>query len=65
MEIQLDTSRGDRVSGHVRRSEAVGARIPKLNPDYDASFYEADQDYAKRQMWGAFEGSRPLEADEK
>ncbi|EMI40768.1 sulfatase [Rhodopirellula sp. SWK7] len=45
--------------------EAVGARIPKLNPDYDPSVYEADQEYAKRQMWGAFNGMRPLEDDEK
>ena len=45
--------------------EAVGARIPKLNPDYDASVYEADSEFAKRKMWGAFEGNRPLEDDEK
>lgn len=45
--------------------EAVGARIPKLNPDYDPSVYEADSEFAKRRMWGAFDGNRPLEDDEK
>jgi len=45
--------------------EAVGARIPKLNPDYDASVYEADSEFAKRKLWGAFDGMRPLEDDEK
>ena len=39
--------------------------FPKLNPDYDASVYEADQEFAKRRMWGAFDGMRPLEEDEK
>ncbi|MEM6468937.1 MAG: sulfatase [Planctomycetota bacterium] len=43
----------------------VGARIPKLNPDYDPDAYKSNKDYAKRQRWGAFEGSRPLAGDEK
>lgn len=45
--------------------ESVDARIPKMNPDFDPSVYEANQDYAKRKKWGAFDGSRPLEDDEK
>ena len=44
--------------------EKVGARIPKLNPDFDAAIYQQDQDYEKRNTWGAFRGSRPLEQDE-
>ncbi len=42
----------------------VGARIPKPNPDFDASVYEQDKEYPKRKLWGAFTGSRPLEVDE-
>jgi len=44
--------------------EKVGARIPKLNPDFDASTYQQDKDFPKRKRWGAFTGSRPLEDDE-
>nr|WP_246151440.1 sulfatase [Rubripirellula reticaptiva] len=43
----------------------VGARIPKPNPDYDAAVYKDDKGYAKRVLWGPFEGERPLEEDEK
>lgn len=43
----------------------VGARIPKLNPDYDPDVYKNDKEYGKRMTWGAFEGRRPLEEDEK
>jgi hypothetical protein len=42
----------------------VGARIPKLNPDYDPNVYKQAKEYEKRMMWGAFEGRRPLEGDE-
>ncbi len=45
--------------------EQVGARIPKLNPDYDAGRYKNDKEYDERTAWGAFEGSRVLEEDEK
>ena len=45
--------------------EQVGARIPKLNPDYDAELYKKAKEYDERVAWGAFEGSRPLEKDEK
>jgi arylsulfatase A-like enzyme len=44
--------------------ERVGARIPKLNPDFDASAYQQDKDYQERKLWGAFTGSRLLEDDE-
>ena len=43
----------------------VGARIPKTNPDYDPAVYKDDKGYAKRVLWGPFEGERPLEEDEK
>jgi hypothetical protein len=48
----------------MRYFEEVDARIPKVNPDYDADVYEQTKEYAKRMMWGPFEGSRPLEDDE-
>ena len=44
--------------------EKVGARIPKRNPDFDASVYQQGKDYQKRKLWGAFTGSRSLEDDE-
>ncbi|EMI18217.1 N-acetylgalactosamine-6-sulfate sulfatase (GALNS) [Rhodopirellula maiorica SM1] len=44
--------------------EKVGARIPKVNPDFDASAYQQDKDYPRRKLWGAFTDSRPLEDDE-
>lgn len=43
----------------------VGARIPKPNPNYDATTYEKSKEYEKRVQWGPFKGSRPLENDEK
>lgn len=43
----------------------VGARIPKLNPDYDAEVYKKAKEYDERVQWGAFEGSRVLEEDEQ
>ncbi len=43
----------------------VGARIPKLNPDYDPEVYKQAKEYQSRVMWGPFEGKRPLEEDEK
>lgn len=45
--------------------EEVGARIPKPNPDYDPAIYKGDKGFAKRVLWGPFEGERPLEDDEK
>ncbi|MGB7324203.1 MAG: sulfatase/phosphatase domain-containing protein, partial [Rubripirellula sp.] len=43
----------------------VGARIPKPNPNYEPAVYEGDTGYAKRILWGPFEGTRILEDDEK
>ena len=45
--------------------EQVGARIPKLNPDYDVEVYKKAKEYDERVQWGAFKGSRLLEEDEK
>jgi len=42
----------------------VGARFPKVNPDYDPEFYRKAKEYEKRVMWGPFKGQRPLEEDE-
>ena len=43
----------------------VAARIPKLNPDYDAAVYRSSKEYEKRVQWGLFAGSRPPAEDEK
>lgn len=43
----------------------VGARIPKSNPNFNASIYKADKNSYDRLRWGAFKGSRKLEDDEK
>ncbi|MEM1305729.1 MAG: sulfatase/phosphatase domain-containing protein, partial [Planctomycetota bacterium] len=43
----------------------VGARIPKLNPNYDPATYKATKKYQEKVKLGPFEGSRPLEADEQ
>lgn len=45
--------------------EDVGARIPKPNPDYDPEVYRKASENTMRDLWGPFEGERPLEADEK
>ena len=45
--------------------DKVGARIPKRNPNYDATLYRDSKEYEKRIQWGPFTGSRPLEEDEK
>jgi len=45
--------------------DKVGARLPQPNPDFDPRAYQQDEDFDKRKAWGAFRGSRPLEADEK
>lgn len=44
--------------------DAVGARIPEKNPDYDPEVYKKLKDYELFMQWGAFEGERPLESDE-
>lgn len=43
----------------------VEARIPKPNPEYDPQVYKNAKEYEQRKAWGPFEGSRPLEADER
>ena len=47
-----------------RYLKEVGARFPKINPDYDPEVYKQQEDYEDRARWGAFEGQRPLEEDE-
>ena len=49
----------------MRYLKEVGARIPKLNPDYSPDVYRNDKDYEKRMASGPFDGRRPLEEDEK
>ena len=44
--------------------EEVGARFPKVNPNYDLEKYKEDKKTATRIEWGPFEGDRELEADE-
>jgi len=43
----------------------VEARVPKPNPEYDSQAYQNAREYEQRKAWGPFEGSRPLEADER
>ncbi|MEM6689642.1 MAG: sulfatase [Planctomycetota bacterium] len=45
--------------------EEVGARLPKPNPDFDASAYRQSKEYDKRLAWGAFRETRPLADDEQ
>jgi hypothetical protein len=49
----------------MRYFEEVGARFPRVNPDYDPEEYRKDRRTRERIMWGPFEGERPLEDDEK
>jgi arylsulfatase A-like enzyme len=49
----------------MRYIESVGARKPKMNPNYDEGVYKQAKEYDRRVMWGPFEGQRPLEDDEK
>ena len=44
--------------------EAVGAKFPKVNPNYKDEEYKKDKKTKYRIKWGAFEGERPLEDDE-
>lgn len=45
--------------------ERVGARIPKVNPEYVPESYKKAKEYEQRMAWGPFEGRRALEADEQ
>lgn len=49
----------------MRYFDQVGARIPKVNPDYDPELYKQTKGYAQRMAWGPFEGRRPLDNDEQ
>lgn len=49
----------------MRYFEQVGARVPKVNPDYDAEFYKQTKEYESRVNWGPFEGRRALDTDER
>jgi arylsulfatase A-like enzyme len=49
----------------MRYFDAVGARLPKENPDYDPVVYEDAKEYEQRMAWGPFAGERPLDEDEK
>ena len=48
----------------MRYFEEVGARFPKVNPDYDPGVYKNDKRYEERIQWGPFEGQRTLDDDE-
>lgn len=45
--------------------KTVGARFPKVNPDYDPQFHQSLKDYETHVRWGPFEGKRELDEDEK
>jgi arylsulfatase A len=49
----------------MRYFEQVGARIPKVNPDYDPEVYKKTREYPQRMAWGPFEGRRRLDDDEQ
>lgn len=49
----------------MRYYKQVGARIPKVNPDYDPEFYKQTKEYEQRMAWGPFEGRRSLDEDEQ
>ena len=44
--------------------EQVGARFPKVNPDYDPEVYKSDKKTKERIQWGPFVGQRTLDDDE-
>ena len=48
----------------MRYLEEVGARFPKVNPDYDPEVYKMDRKTKERIQWGPFEGQRTLDDDE-
>jgi len=45
--------------------QKVGARIPKPNPDFDQEAYSQAKEHDERLRWGAFNGTRKQEEDEK
>jgi hypothetical protein len=48
----------------MRYFKEVGARFPKVNPDYDPEVYRTDRKTEERIQWGPFEGQRTLDDDE-
>ena len=50
--------------GMMSYFEQVGARFPKINPDYDPEVYKSDKKTRERIQWGPFEGQRTLDYDE-
>lgn len=44
--------------------EQVGARFPKINPNYDPEGYKMDRSTKERLQWGPFERKRMLDDDE-
>lgn len=48
----------------MRYLKSVGAKFPKVNPDYDPEVYKQHKRYDRFQQWGPFEGTRELEEDE-
>jgi arylsulfatase A-like enzyme len=51
----------DEMMGYLKK---VGARFPKVNPDYDLEEYIKDKKNEYRIKWGPFEGQRTLDDDE-
>lgn len=49
----------------TRYLEEVGARVPKVNPDYDPAHYKMIKNYEQRMAWGPFKGKRALADDEQ
>jgi len=54
----------DMYDGMMHYLEEVGARFPKVNPEYDPDVYREHKDFARRTIWGPVGGRRTLEDDE-
>ena len=48
----------------MRYFKEFNARIPKVNPNYDAERYLKERETKERIMWGSFEDKRALDDDE-
>jgi len=51
----------DEMLGYLKE---VGAKFPKVNPDYNPEIYKQDKKNQSRIKWGPFEGKRALDEDE-
>ena len=49
----------------MRYFKEVGARMPKVNPDFDPEAYKTTKAYEDRLPYGPFAGRRQLAGDEK